>query len=76
MPEPANPTPGAGTRPERRVGDRRRTYNRRSAEHELTPPYFEVFERIAVALEHIELSLARSHVTLPDATTRTPADKS
>lgn len=76
MPEPASPTPGSDSRPERRVGERRRTYNRRSAGQELSPPYFEVFERIAIALEHIELSLTRAHVTLPDAMTRTPADKS
>ena len=58
-----------------RRGGRRRTYNRRSDDHDPSPPYFEIFERIALALEHIEVSLTRGRVTLPDASTRAPADK-
>ncbi|MCW2601707.1 MAG: hypothetical protein JWM02_3536 [Frankiales bacterium] len=38
-------------------GERRR-YNRRSAATEQSPPYFEIFERIAIALEGIKESLA------------------
>lgn len=37
-------------------GDRRR-YNRRGAPDAASPPYYEVFERIALALESIDLSL-------------------
>jgi hypothetical protein len=37
-----------------RRSDRRRTYNRRREDKEISPPYFEVFERMANALEHIE----------------------
>ena len=60
---------------QRRVTDRRRTYNRRTEDRELSPPYFEVFERIALALEHIDTTLSSSHVTLPDARTRPPAER-
>lgn len=58
-----------------RRGGRRRTYNRRSDEHDPTPPYFEVFERIATALEHIEGLLRTSEVTLPDVEPRRPANR-
>jgi len=47
-------------RRERRRSDRRRTYNRRQDDQEISPPYFEVFERIAVALEGIETALRGS----------------
>lgn len=43
--------------PERRGLGERRRYNRRSAPDTSSPPYYEVFERIAVALESIERSL-------------------
>lgn len=64
----------AGTPVERR-GGRRRTYNRRSDEQAPSPPYFEVFERIASALERIEVLLRSGQVTLPDVETRTPANR-
>ena len=35
-------------------GSRRRTYNRRRDDTEVTPPYWETFDRIASALERIE----------------------
>jgi len=60
----------ATDRPAERRGGRRRTYNRRSDEHDPTPPYFEVFERIATALEGIEGLLRAAEVTLPDVETR------
>lgn len=54
-------------RAERRAGgDRRRRYNRRLEDRELSPPYFEVFERIAVALETIAASARSGTLTLPD----------
>ena len=59
---------------ERRVSDRRRTYNRRRDDGDISPPYFEVFERIAVALENINATLSRTPLTLPDTEARTPAD--
>ncbi|MGB8652210.1 MAG: hypothetical protein WCD35_16295 [Mycobacteriales bacterium] len=39
-------------------GVERRRYNRRAAPSEPSPPYFEVFMRIAVALEGIQDALA------------------
>lgn len=42
---------------ERRGLNDRRRYNRRSAPDPGSPPYYEVFERIAQALESIERSL-------------------
>jgi hypothetical protein len=58
-------------RPERRrPTDRRRTYNRRETDRETSPPYFEVFERIAVALESIAASMRPDEVTLPDVRAR------
>lgn len=44
------------TRDRRSTGDRRR-YNRRSSP-EVSPPYFETFDRIAAALESIRDELA------------------
>ncbi len=41
---------------DRRDTDRRR-YNRRSTAGEPSPPYFEAFERIALALEGIQRAL-------------------
>jgi hypothetical protein len=35
----------------------RRRYNRRTTTSEPSPPYFEVFERMAIALEGIQESL-------------------
>jgi len=61
---------------QRRVSDRRRTYNRRTEDRELSPPYFEVFERIALALEHIDTTLTNSRITLPDAHVRPRAERS
>ena len=58
--------------PAERRGGRRRTYNRRSDENDPSPPYFEVFERIATALESIESLLRAAEVTLPDVETRRP----
>lgn len=50
---------------ERRAGERRR-YNRRRPEDAVTPPYYEAFERMAVALEGIREQLAgRTHISLP-----------
>jgi len=40
---------------DRRGGDDRRQYNRRGADR--SPPYFQVFERIAISLEQIEAHL-------------------
>ncbi len=49
----------------------RRRYTRRSAPAG-TPPYFEAFERIAVALETMVSLLEERSVTLPDAQPRRP----
>lgn len=73
------PPPSASTERragQRRVSDRRRTYNRRAEDRELSPPYFEVFERIALALEHIDMTLTGSRITLPDAHVRPRAERS
>lgn len=56
--------------PDRRVGDRRegdrRRYNRRQTDaDQQTPPYFEVFERIAVALERIADRVTKDQTRLP-----------
>jgi hypothetical protein len=40
---------------ERRRGEDRRQYNRRATDR--SPPYYQVFERIALALEQIEADL-------------------
>jgi len=69
MPTPAQEPPA----PEQRTG-RRRTYNRRLEDREVAPPYFDVFERVAVALEHIEELLRAREVRLPDAVKRSTAD--
>ena len=55
---------------ERRAGatGERRRYNRRTTS-DVTPPYFETFERIAQALEGIRDELARG----PAATVQRPA---
>lgn len=63
-----------GGTPHRRV-ERRRTYNRRLEDREVAPPYFDVFERIAVALEHIEARMTAAQVTLPDVPVRPPAER-
>jgi len=42
---------------ERRHGERRRN-NRRTTDPLVAPPYFEVFDRMAAALEDIEFMLA------------------
>jgi hypothetical protein len=55
---------------ERRAGDRRR-YNRRRAE-EVTPPYYEAFERMAVALEGIRSAMGSREIALPSDTGSTP----
>ena len=47
--------------------DERRRYNRRAPVSDVTPPYFETFDRIAVALERIERALEQE-VASPDAT--------
>lgn len=49
-------------------GERRR-YNRRSAADPGSPPYYEVFERIAMSLESIEAALSRPPA---DAASRPP----
>jgi len=66
------PLPGPRERRtgQRRVSDRRRTYNRRSEDREMSPPYFEVFERIASSLERMEALLHTGHITLPDVEAR------
>ena len=66
---------GPADRPIERRGGRRRTYNRRSDEHDPVPPYFEIFERIATALEGIEVLLRAGQVTLPDVETRRTANR-
>lgn len=38
----------------------RRRYNRRTTTSEPSPPYFEVFERMAIALEGIQESIQES----------------
>jgi hypothetical protein len=63
------------SRPERRVSDRRRTYNRRADDREISPPYFEVFERIASALERIEALVRSGSLRLPDAPRVEHADR-
>ena len=75
---PADDPPGDMGEPtdagDKRV-ERRRTYNRRREDNQVVPPYFEVFERIAVSLEHIEVLLRDREVTLPDSTGSVPAQR-
>jgi hypothetical protein len=60
---------------ERRTTERRR-YQRRRTE-DITPPYYEAFERMAVALEGIREQLAgRSQIALPSDSTGPPAPRS
>jgi hypothetical protein len=64
---------------ERRAAGERRRYNRR-AQPESSPPYFEVFERIAVAIERIAQSVppeAASQRPQPHAVpkTRRPVER-
>jgi len=62
-------------RERRAAGGRRRSYNRRMEDREVSPPYFEAFDRIAVALEHIEELLRARYVKLPDADVRAGAER-
>jgi hypothetical protein len=64
--------------PDRRAPtSERRRYNRRSSTGtELTPPYYEVFERIAVALEGISTAMSTSTTPQPARTARTPGPRS
>jgi hypothetical protein len=55
----------------REQASERRRYTRRSAPAG-SPPYFEAFERIAVALETMVSLLEQRSVTLPDAQPRRP----
>jgi hypothetical protein len=61
---------------ERRSGTgERRRYNRRSTS-EVTPPYFETFERIADALEGIRDELAKGQATAePRSAAAAPAPR-
>lgn len=60
----ADPQPDASG--ERRAG-RRRKYNRRLEDQEVTPPYFETFHRIATSLEQIADLLGRMTAAPPQA---------
>lgn len=68
----ADPQPDV---PGERRGGRRRKYNRRLDDQDVSPPYFEAFERIAIALEQIADLLGRMPVTLPDAGAEERAEK-
>jgi hypothetical protein len=62
MPSMSSSTPDSADQRKRE----RRTYNRRQAATPETPPYFSVFERIAVALENIAAELGSGKtVVLP-----------
>lgn len=52
-------------REEDRRKDSRRRYNRRQGDAPVAPPYFVVFERIAVALERIAQSVGGQAMVLP-----------
>lgn len=55
----------------------RRRYNRRGGPAELSPPYYEIFERIAVALEGIRRALEHTPPAGPGGTEgRMPAPRS
>ena len=54
--------------------ERRRTYNRRQTDTTVAPPYFEVFIRIATALENIEQLMRDRPVRLPDTRVAHPQD--
>ena len=68
--------PDEGAVPERRARERRQ-YTRRGVPQVVTPPYFETFERIAVALESIAQQMGQRQVRMPDvaARPRTPSDR-
>lgn len=61
-------TEGERGAPDRRAPNaERRRYNRRApTEASLTPPYYQIFERIAAALEGIDAALSAGPVRLPD----------
>lgn len=46
-----------GPRGERRAAGEQRRYNRRSPVSDVSPPYYEIFDRIALALEGVERAL-------------------
>lgn len=57
---------GAGGVPgphKRQVTDEQRRYNRRAPVSDLSPPYYDVFERIALALEGVERALSEGAVS-------------
>lgn len=56
----------------------RRRYNRRTTPGEVSPPYFEVFERIAIALEEIQQALTSPPAPAKARSTgrRTPSPRS
>lgn len=59
-----------GPRSERRTPGEQRRYNRRAPASDASPPYYETFERIAVALERIEQLLATRVIDLAAAEPR------
>lgn len=62
---PDEPGPSVPPKPESRSPIDRRRYNRRTVPSEISPPYYEVFERIADALEGIERELHRAVLPPP-----------
>lgn len=59
-----DPSEVPAPRRDRRGGESDRRYNRRSPASDLPPPYYEVFTRIADALEGVERALAPRSVDL------------
>lgn len=55
-------------------GPQRRKYNRRQAPENIPPPYFEVFERIAEALESIDRTLRPDQQDAEQPTRQRPLD--
>ena len=69
-PKKSRATPAAPKQPTASEG---RRYNRRSGAGDETPPYFEVFSRIAAALEGIERTLG--HLALDREHDRSSGDR-
>lgn len=68
---PSDPAGGGGGEEQwterRRAGEQRR-YNRRSPVSDVSPPYYEVFDRIASALERLEMLLGERTIRLEEPT--------
>lgn len=75
---PSDPAGGGGGEEQwterRRAGEQRR-YNRRSPVSDVSPPYYEVFDRIASALERLEMLVGERTIRLEEPASRARAGR-